>query len=85
MDTQLESQLQARLASYLRGGCSLEAFEDWFVPHALSAVESSGNPDTDQLIYEIELRLAEFSHGDRTERELKQVLQPLIQAHGIRQ
>jgi hypothetical protein len=84
MAQSLESQIRAHLASYVDSKCSLEAFEHWFVPNALSAVEDTDEPDLDQLIYEVELRLAEFSHGDHTEDELKELLQPLAQGQRAR-
>lgn len=83
METPAMDQIRAHLAMYLAGDCSLEAFEDWFVPHALSLVEESGDPGADELTYEIELRLAEFSHGDWTEPELKELLHPLAAQHSV--
>jgi hypothetical protein len=83
MDVPLASQLRTHLASYLRDQSSLKAFEDWFVPNALSVAEETGDHATGELIYEIELRLAEFSHGDWDESDLKRLLQPLIVRQGV--
>ena len=84
MEAPLAEHIRTRLASYLAGDHTLEEFEDWFVPNALSRVEEMGDRDLDGLIYEIELRLSEFSHGDWSEGELKRLLQPVVGKQNIR-
>ncbi len=41
-------------------------------------VEKTGDQATIDLTYEIVLRLAEYSNGDCTEAELKELLRPLV-------
>ena len=66
--------IRKQLSKYLTGGTTLESFEEWFVPNALTAVEESGDPEAEALTYGIELRLAEFSDGGWTEDELRGLL-----------
>ena len=49
------------------------------MPHALSVVEEHGSQVAEDLTYDIELRLAEFSGGGWTEEELKDLLRPLAE------
>lgn len=82
MSLPLDRGIRAHLRCYLAGTCTLEEFEDWFVPHALSVVEEAGNPAAEELAYEIELRLVEFSDGGWTEEELQHLLRPLVDVNG---
>ena len=77
LQTPLDRQIRLCLANYLAGKSSLREFEEWFVPHALSVVEEHGSQVAEDLTYDIELRLAEFSSGGWTEDELKDLLRPL--------
>jgi len=57
------------------GHQTLVEFEDWFAPVAME-IERSDNPAAMSLAYLIELRLAEYTSGHWTERELKGMLSP---------
>lgn len=76
---QFESELEVRrqLVCYLSKKISLDDFEDWLVPRSWNFHKES-SPSLQALIAEIELLLAEFSNGHRTEKELKQALLPLV-------
>lgn len=76
-------EIRRHLAAYLAGRCSLEAFEEWFVPHALSIAEESVDAEVQEMTYEIELRLAEFSNGDWAEDELRGMLRPLVEPYPV--
>jgi hypothetical protein len=69
----LDLEIRERVANYLQGKSTLAQFEDWFVPVAMS-VEEATNPSAAELAYTIELYLAEYSSGHRTEAELADLL-----------
>jgi len=71
MDFQSEFELRQELARYLKGQCTLQDFEDWFVPRSWNFSQDS-NPSLQKLVSQIELSIAEFSNGDWTEKELCQ-------------
>ena len=73
MQSALGVELRNQLRRYLDGAISLSEFDEWFVPATLN-VEQSGDPAAEDLTWEIYLRIAEFSHGDWTEAELKDML-----------
>lgn len=70
--------VQRYLADYLTGKISLSQFRDWFDAETW---ELDIVPETPrgQVVGEIELRLAEFTNGHRTEDDLRSMLQPLLQ------
>ncbi len=70
--------LQEQLRRYIADELSLDAFRDWFTP-ATWASDGASDNDARELSYEIEHRLAEFTHGDWTEQELKLLLRPFAE------
>src|SRR6266478_6482604 len=74
--------VQRYLANYLNGEISLSQFRDWFDTETW---DLDMQPDTSlgQMVGEIELRLAEFTSGHRTEDDLRAVLQPLLQREPV--
>ena len=70
MPSSLENEIREHLAQYLDGRATLDAFEEWFAP-LIWNIENAGDPGAEALAYEIELRLAERTHGHRTEDELR--------------
>jgi hypothetical protein len=77
MNLSLENEIRDKLASYLLGEISLEDFKDWFVP-ILWNIENSQNRSAINMVYEIELRLAEYSSKFWNEIELKNLLRPMV-------
>lgn len=73
----LADATRTELARYLRGEQSLDEFGDWFVPTTWD-VEKERDPALAEFVYEIMLRLAEYSNGDCSEEELKRLLRPLV-------
>lgn len=69
--------VQRYLTKYLSGGISLSQFRDWFDAETW---DIDLQPDTplSQVVGEIELRLAEFTNGHRTEDELRYYLESLL-------
>ena len=77
MQTSLAAEIRRRLARYVAGELSLESFDRWFV-RATAGVDEAKDPDASSLTWEVYLRLAEYTRGDRSEDDLKAVLAPLL-------
>jgi hypothetical protein len=69
--------LNNQLVKYLASETSLERFRDWFDSSTWDMHLTSDQP-TQDLAAEIELRLAEYTNGHRTEGELRTTLLPLV-------
>ena len=82
MEYSLGIEIREKLASYLAGEIPLHCFEDWFVPASWNVVKSKNQADIN-LVYEIELWLAEFSGGFWNEDELKNLLRPLVENYQV--
>src|SRR5581483_2526465 len=76
MKSMLTDEIHEALREYLEGRVPLREFEDWFVSRTWN-VRQFDDPSLNDLVYEIELRLAEYTNGHRTEGELRALLQPL--------
>ena len=79
MATSLNARIRDHLADYVAGRTSLLEFDEWFIPETWDVDKSDDRPLID-LTYEIILRLAEYSSGDCSEAELKDLLRPLVTA-----
>lgn len=77
MESSLDDEIREQLRRYVAGEITLGEFEDWFVPKSWN-IHHVGDAATADLAYEIDLRLAEYANGDRTEEHLKLVLRPLL-------
>lgn len=66
-------EIRAELHKYLRGEVSLDGFAAWLTD-ALWRLHDQQDETVDELAYEIELRLDEFSSGHWSEAELKDLL-----------
>lgn len=76
MGISLDMEIRKQLGLYLNGSLSLQDFENWFLPAAWD-IAPGENHGLDDLIRELQLRLAEASSGHWTENELKDLLRPL--------
>lgn len=74
-------ELKNKLGDYIAGRVSLEEFEDGFVSLLLDE-ESKKDSILYQGVYDIELKLAEYSNGYWTENELKEHLHSLLSRNG---
>ncbi len=77
MNDSLDSQVRAQVARYLSGDVSLAEFQAWFVPRSWDLPGVGEEPAKD-LCQEIELALAEYTSGHRTEGELRRLLGDLV-------
>jgi hypothetical protein len=74
----LDIQIREAVLGFISGKTDLQSFEDWFVP-ATWDIEKSGSPaQTFELAHEIELLLAEYTNGHRSESNLKEELSRVI-------
>ena len=69
--------IREHLAAYVEGKISLHEFENWFFRKTWD-VDKAGDPALIDLVYQIKLNWAEFSNGDWTEVELRDMLSPLV-------
>jgi len=77
MAARLEFQIRDWLARYLSGDVALQAFHDAVAP-LIWSVSERASASLCALAHEVEWRLAEYSNGDWTERELRSLLHPLV-------
>lgn len=77
MTTALYSEIQELVRRYLDNEISLRDFQVQFAAKSWD-VEAHQDPAAEALVYEIELRLAEYTSGHRTEAELQELLWPII-------
>ena len=77
MRNALDAAIRKKLIAYLAGRVSLTAFHTWFVPATWDTADSAPPPLRD-LIYEISLRLAEYTGGYLTENQLREKFKVLI-------
>ena len=73
MPHSLDFNIRERLADYLADRLSFPEFLDWFYAETWD-IDDADNQTLTNLVYEIKLRLAEYSHGDWTEAELRTLL-----------
>jgi len=78
MNQDLVEAIRKHLANYLSGKSSLRQFRDWFDAETWGLAAEADSPAR-QLAGEIDLRIAEFTNGHRTEDDLRAILQPLLQ------
>src|SRR5579862_1931524 len=64
MEAMRADEIRVALREYLEGRMTLHAFEDWFVSHTWN-VRQFAHPSLNDLVYEVELRLAEYTNGHR--------------------
>lgn len=72
-------EIREWLSKYIRGEVMLREFQEWFVP----VTWEINDEDALELTKEIELLLAEFTNGHRTEAECKVLLRPLCTMYGL--
>jgi hypothetical protein len=73
-----EHHIREALARYVSGEIFLKELQEWFIPRAWELL-TEGGPAAD-LAAEIELLLAEYTSGQRTEHDLREALK----AHAAR-
>lgn len=72
----LFNELTHELSRYIRGEIPLQTFHSWFAP-ILWKIEELGDPEAEELAYDVTLRLSEYSQGQWSEPQLKTILHDL--------
>ncbi len=75
MDSGLLSDIRDHLRRYLNREITLAEFRDWFDAETWDIIDKCPAA-TQQLAGEIELRIAEFTNGHRTEDDLRAMFSP---------
>jgi hypothetical protein len=70
-----EPDVRNKMKDYLENQISLEAFNDWLAPIIWDAKKLDST--TKELVYSIELFIAEYSSGHRTKEDLRSQLKDL--------
>jgi hypothetical protein len=83
MLSSIECDIHRHLSEYLDGKMSLADFQAWFVP-ATWNIHLTGEPGAQELAYEIDHRIAEFTSGHRTEDDLRALLMSLTTDYAAR-
>ncbi len=78
MQHPLELEIRDRLSAYLAKEISLRDFEDWFFPKTWDA-DKLDDPALLDLVYQIKLDWAEFSNGDWSETDFRNMLRSLTE------
>ncbi len=69
MNSSLRTEIEKRLSQYLAGQSTLAEFHNWYIPIVWDIdAEPEG---VKRFAHRLQLFLAEFSNGDRTEDELR--------------
>ncbi len=82
MTMPLALQVRQQMGQFVAGQQSLTQFEDWFVS-AFWSGELGLDAATRDFGYEIELWLAEYSNGDWTEAELKEMFRQFVSRYVV--
>jgi hypothetical protein len=81
MNSSIRNQIDERLSRYLAGQSSLAEFHDWFIP-ATWDLDAEAEVDR-TFAHQLQLLLAEFSNGDRTEGELREAFWDLLDRSSV--
>ena len=73
-------EIRDRIARYLSFEISLEELENWVIHH-LPELAADPQSDDSALAAAVELCLAEFSDGIRTEEEIRSYLRDALEKH----
>jgi len=77
MEKTLEMQICEKLQRFVSSNITLAEFNHWFTPRTWDTRKME-DENLENLANEIELRIAEYSNGDWTKKELKEILKPLV-------
>lgn len=84
MASLVAQDMRAHLAAYLAGRQALAALEDWLLRLPVEEIDSGDDVEAKELLYEFQLRLAEYGEGLLSEQALRMLLTPLAQPGVLR-
>lgn len=73
-------EMRKQIARYLAGGISIAELQSSIAPLAWN-IDRRADPNSTSLGHELDLLLAEFSHGDWNEEEVRRYLRPLVESY----
>lgn len=73
-----ENEIRNAVVNYLAGEQSLDEFEDWLAQRSWN-MHLDSDPGAQDLVGKIELALAEYSNGHKSERGLRNELRSLVE------
>jgi len=82
MKSDLLSDIREQLRRYLANEISLDEFRNWFDVETWDIIDKCP-PATQQFAGEIDLRIAEYTNGHRTEDDLRSMLKPLLEREPV--
>jgi hypothetical protein len=77
MTSRVDFEIRKQLIRYLSGQISLNTFQEIFIP-IIWDIDKKENKNVKKLSNRIILRLAEYSNGDWSEQELKDLFRPMV-------
>jgi len=80
MSNDLAIQIRLSLSQYLAEELTLKQFLRRYLP--VLATASTDGP-ADELVHEIYVRIAEYTNGDWTEAELREILAPIVRTYVV--
>lgn len=78
----LDLKIRTRLAQYVAGEIPLSEFHDWLT-RATWDVPTDADPALRDLVYQLKLRLAEFTNGHWAEDELIALFRPFLERYSF--
>jgi len=76
----LTPELKQKIIDYLRQEISLQELEEWMIPYESHFLADPDSADAD-AVSAIELCLAEWSNGLRSEENVRRLLREVIEKH----
>ena len=76
MDISLIEQMSAKVVNFLLRQINVSEFHDWFIPATWDIDDES--EEVKRFAHRVQLVLAEFSNGDRTEDEAREAIQDFL-------
>ena len=77
MTTMLERQIREKLTEFVTGQVDLGTLHEWLAP-TIWSIEDRHDPAAQELAYAVELTIAEFDAGHRSEYGLVEELERLV-------
>ncbi len=78
----IDVEIRNKLAQYLASAISLRAFQEWFVPLTWD-IQNTQCLHVLDLVYGIELKIAEYTNGHLSEDDLRQALSPMVESYTV--
>jgi hypothetical protein len=78
----ISNELRELLISFVNNQIGINELESWIVPKLPALIQDPNSPDAD-IVAVIELALAEFAKGIRTEDDVRKYIHRTLQEHSL--